>query len=175
MDTTTSHRSQSDRDLWLHGDVILFVALLSSALALGGALAHVLELPNKIPSRDEYFTVQAIYRGWWQLAYLIAIQFVAILAVIVVSRREPMVFIPALVAAVSLVGAQAVFWAYTYPTNVATINWTSIPENWETLRRQWEFSHAAGAALQALAMSALIVAALARGRSARRVGRSPRA
>jgi hypothetical protein len=35
--------------------VALFVALLSTALALGAAMAHVLELPNKIAlPRDQY-------------------------------------------------------------------------------------------------------------------------
>jgi hypothetical protein len=35
---------------------IWFVALLSTALAMGGALAHALELPNKIDlASDQYF------------------------------------------------------------------------------------------------------------------------
>ncbi len=39
-----------------------FIAILFAALA---AMAHLLELPNKIGlSREDYFTVQAIYRGW---------------------------------------------------------------------------------------------------------------
>jgi hypothetical protein len=63
-----------------------------------------------------------------------------------------------------LLSAQAVFWLYTYPANAATDNWTAIPDNWETLRKQWEYSHALGAAFQLLAMSALIIAALAHAR-----------
>ena len=44
--------------------IAFFVALLASALVLGPALAHVLELPNKIGlPRDEYFIVQKTYRG----------------------------------------------------------------------------------------------------------------
>ena len=51
-------------------DIIFFIALLATALALAAALAHVLALPNKInlPER-EYFIVQQAYRGWNQLAY----------------------------------------------------------------------------------------------------------
>jgi hypothetical protein len=59
----------------------------------------------------------------------------------------------------------AVFWTYTYPANLATDNWTAIPTRWEDERARWEYSHAAGAAFQILAMSALIIAALARARS----------
>jgi hypothetical protein len=42
-----------------------FFSLLFAALALAPALAHLLELPNKIGlSRDNYPVVQQIYRGW---------------------------------------------------------------------------------------------------------------
>lgn len=146
-------------------DAALFVALLSTAIALGGALAHAFALPNKIAlPRDDYFITQAIYRGWWQFAYVLAVQLAAILAVILLSRRRPGAFWPAVTALACLVAAQVAFWTYTWPANVATGDWTSVPENWETLRRQWEYSHAAGAAFQLLAMASLIVAALARGR-----------
>ena len=148
------------------GDVVFFVALLSTAMALGGALAHLFELPNKISlPRDQYFLVQGIYAGWNRLTYLLVVELVSILAVIVMFRRQPHVFWPGVVALLGLIAAQTVFWIYTYPANAATSNWTVIPDNWEVLRRNWEYSHAAGAAFQLLTMSALIVAALARARS----------
>ena len=145
--------------------IAFFVALLSSALALGGPLAHALEFANKIDlPRDQYFVVQTIYAGWNRLAYLLAIQFVSMAGVIVMSRHEPLVFWPALIAVACLIAAQLVFWTYTYPANVATNNWTAMPQNWDSLRYQWEYSHVAGAVFQVLAMIALIVAVLARGR-----------
>jgi len=147
-------------------DVVFFIALLATALALAAALAHALELPNKIdlPER-EYFIVQQAYRGWNQLGYLLVIQLISMLAIAVVYRHEPRVLWPALAAAVCLLCAQAVFWTYTYPANVATDNWTAVPADWESLRTRWEYSHAVGAAFQVLAMSALIVAVLARSHS----------
>ena len=159
MGPVVSSRSEHS----ITGDVVLFVALLSTALALGGTLAHALELLNKIAMpRDQYFIVQTIYRGWNRLAFLLAIELISMLAVVVIYRRQPWVFWPGVVALLCLAGSKAVFWIYTYPANVATSNWTAIPEDWELLRRTWEYSHAAGAALQVLAMSALIAAALAR-------------
>jgi hypothetical protein len=138
-----------------------FLALLSTAIALGGALAHLFELPNKISlPRERYFIVQGIYRGWAQLAYALVVEFVSILAVILLYRRRPRVFWFAVAALLCLVAAQLVFWTYTYPANAATDNWTVVAADWETLRRQWEYSHAVGAVLQLLAMSALIIAAL---------------
>jgi hypothetical protein len=84
------------------------------------------------------------------------------LAIAALSWHEPRVLWPTLAAIVCLLCAQAVFWIYTYPANVATDNWTTIPAEWESLRTRWEYSHAIGAAFQLLAMSALIIAALAR-------------
>jgi len=147
-------------------DIVFFIALLATALALGAALAHALELPNKIElSKEDYFIVQQVYRGWNQLGYLLAIELIAMLSVAALSRYEPRVLWPTLAAVVCLLCAQAVFWTYTYPANVATDNWTAIPTRWEDVRARWEYSHAAGAAFQTLAMSALIIAALARARS----------
>jgi hypothetical protein len=98
-----------------------FFALLATAIALGGALAHLFELPNKIGlPRDDYFVVQKIYRGWSQLAYVLLIELVSILAVILLYRRQPVVFWLALLALGGLVAAQAIFWIWTYPANVAT-------------------------------------------------------
>ena len=144
-------------------DIIFFIALLATALALGAALAHVLELPNKInlPERD-YFIIQQVYRGWNQLAYLLLIQLMSMLAVAGLSWHEPRVLWPTLAAILCLLCAQAAFWTFTYPANVATDNWTAIPADWESLRTRWEYSHALGAAFQLLAMSALIIAALNR-------------
>jgi hypothetical protein len=146
-------------------DIAFFVALMATALALGGALAHALELPNKIGlPRAEYFVVQRIYDGWNQLAYLLSVQATGILAVVLLHRHEPRVLWPAATALAAFIAAQAVFWIWTFPANVATDQWTTQPENWEMLRRQWEFSHLAGAACQVVAMVALVVAVLRRPR-----------
>jgi hypothetical protein len=50
-----------------------FLSLLFGALVLGLALAHLLELPNKIAlPRDDYLIVQQIYRGWALLGFVVA-------------------------------------------------------------------------------------------------------
>ena len=163
---TIHHPSRDGSGHSLIYDVVFFVALLATALALGGALAHAFELPNKIGlPREEYFIVQKAYRGWNQLAYVLAAQLASMVALAVMSRREPYVLWPTVLAILSLISAQALFWAYTYPANVATENWTTIPTDWDILRKQWEYSHAGGAAFQLVAMSSLFIAALARARA----------
>lgn len=144
-------------------DVAFFVALVATALALGGAFAHALELPNKIGmSREHYFIVQRAYDGWNRLAYLLMVQFVAIVAVTWLYRSEPRVMLPGLAALACLVAVQAIFWIWTFPANQATQNWTIAPDDWARLRRQWEYSHFAGAIFQLLAMVALVVGVLRR-------------
>jgi hypothetical protein len=152
-------------------EVVFFIALLSTAIALGGALAHAFELPNKINlPGNEYFVVQKAYRGWNQLAYVLLVELASMILVAVLYRHDPFVRWCTVLSIVCLVGAQALFWVYTYPANVATDNWTVMPSNWEGLRRQWEYSHFAGALFQLAAMALLIAAAL--GRKERHGGRS---
>jgi hypothetical protein len=146
-------------------DVLLFVAMLASAMALGGALAHLFALPNKIGMpQEDYFAAQAAYRGWSLLGLLLLVQLASIVAVAVLSRREPRIFRPLVAAAIFLVAAQAVFWAFTFPTNVATRNWTVAPDDWQRLRARWEYSHAVGSLFQLLVTVSLILAALRRAR-----------
>lgn len=39
-------------------DVLFFIAIFATVIALGGALAHIFELPRKmVLSREDYFTV----------------------------------------------------------------------------------------------------------------------
>jgi hypothetical protein len=144
-------------------DTAFFVALMATSLALGAALAHAFELPNKMGlGGAEYFVVQTIYAGWNRLAFVLAVELAGMLALIILYRTEPRVLWPVCVALAALVCAQALFWVWTFPANQATANWAHQPVDWEALRVQWEYSHLAGAGFQTLAMAALIVAVLRR-------------
>jgi hypothetical protein len=146
-------------------NIAFFAALLASALVLGPALAHTFELPNKIGlPRDEYFIVQKAYRGWNQIAWVLVVQVAALVTAAILARAERRVMVLTLTALACVVAAQALFWILTYPANVATVNWTVSPDNWAGLRRQWEYSHAAGASLQLVGFCLLVGAVLVRGR-----------
>jgi hypothetical protein len=148
---------------WLN--TVHFLSIAFVALSLGPALAHLLELPNKIGlGRDDYFTVQQIYRGWALLGLVIFGGIVSTAALAWMSRGQAPALHWVLTGLLCLLLAQAVFWIFTYPTNVATNNWTSVPENWQSLRVRWEYSHAVGAILTLAAMAALILALTARTR-----------
>jgi len=92
----------------------------------------------------------------------ILVQAVTLALLARLSVREHYVFRPVVAALVLLIAAQVLFWLFTYPANVATHNWTQIPEGWEALRRQWEYFHAAGAICQLLGLCSMIGVLFAR-------------
>ena len=53
-----------------------------------------------------------------------------------------------------------VFFIWTYAANQATNNWTTIPNDWEQLRRQWEYSHAANAVVTFAAFCSVALSSL---------------
>jgi hypothetical protein len=147
--------------MWLK--TLYFLSLLFAALALAPAMAHVLELPNKIAlPRGEYLIVQQIYRGWALLGFVVAGALLSTLILTIMLRQQRWAFRFSLLAFLCIVGTQVVFWTYTQPANQATHNWTMLPEHWETLRQQWEYSHATSAGLNLVALMALIVSVLTR-------------
>jgi hypothetical protein len=141
--------------------LLQFFALVLTALVLVPAGAHLFELPNKIGlAQDQYFVVQGIYRGWALFGVVLFPAMAAILALTVVLRRQTVPFRYALVALLCMAATLAIFFAWTYPANIATANWTVAPENWATLRRQWEYAHATNAVLTFVALCALTLSVL---------------
>lgn len=139
-----------------------FIALLFTALALGPALAHLFELPNKIGlPRDEYIAVQQIYRGWAMLGTVEIVSLLVVSALAVTVRTRRTSFVWSLSAALCIAAALVVFFAFTLPVNQQTSNWTDAPANWQQLRVQWEYSHATRALLYLVAFATLVLSVLA--------------
>ncbi|MDW7772307.1 MAG: hypothetical protein SCH71_05380 [Desulfobulbaceae bacterium] len=136
--------------------ILHFIAILLTAVAMAAGWAHLLELPNKMGlSREEYLIVQQIYRGWALLGIVVvgALISTAVLAVLQLRNRVPCY--SALTAALCIALSLIIFFSFTFPANIETQNWTMLPEEWEALRRQWEYSHAAAAILYFAALAAL--------------------
>jgi hypothetical protein len=125
---------------------VQFLAVILTALALVPGGAHFFELLNKIElDQAQYFTVQSIYRGWALFGVVLFGALFLNLAMAIMLRDQRTAFWFAAAAVIGLVANLAIFFVWTYPANVATNNWTTIPENWQALRAQWEYSHAANA------------------------------
>jgi hypothetical protein len=113
-----------------------------------------------VDGADEYKTVQQIYRGWNLFGIVVFGALISTLMLALTLRRCPAALRPALVAFLCIVGTQVILWSLTFPVNQTTANWTVLPANWTDLRAQWEYSHAASAGLNFVAVIALIVSVL---------------
>jgi hypothetical protein len=138
-----------------------FLALTLTALVLVPAGAHLFELPNKIAlAEDPYFVVQNIYRGWALFGIVLFAALAADLMLAVMLRRQRLPFALALAAFLGIAATLVILFLWVYPANAATDNWTTIPPDWETLRRQWEYGHAVNAVITFAAFCALVLATL---------------
>ena len=140
-----------------------FLAVVLTALALMPGGAHLMALPAKVAMPEHhYFVVQQIYRGWaWAGAVIFLAIFANFLAALL-TRDSPRKWRLFGAASALIAATLAIFFAWTFPANQATGNWTSVPENWERLRTQWEYSHAANAAITFLALLCSVGGAVAR-------------
>jgi hypothetical protein len=141
--------------------VTQFLAVVLTALALVPGGAHLFELPNKIGlSQENYFTVQGIYRGWALFGFVLfgALAVNLLLAIMLRGQRGP--FRLALAAFLCIAATLAIFFTWTFPTNQATSNWTTVPANWTQLRTQWEYSHAVNAVVTFAALCSVTTSVL---------------
>jgi hypothetical protein len=145
----------------LRTKVVQFIAIIATALYLVPTGAHLFELLNKIAlTPTEYLTVQKIYAGWSLFGVVVGVALLATLTHTMLVRADRTSFAWSLGAFVALAATQGLFWAFTYPVNAATRFWTVPPDSFEVARSQWEYSHAASAALTFAALVAIVVAAL---------------
>ena len=123
-----------------------FFALVLTALALVPVGAHLFAFPNKIGmSEASYFVAQRIYDGWALLGVVLIGAILADAIAAFVTRAQMAPFVLAALAMLLMLGTLAIFFAFTFPANQATANWTNVPDDWQYLRRQWELSHAVNA------------------------------
>ena len=74
--------------------------------------------------------------------------------------RSDQPYAASLAAFLCLAAAHAIFWIFTFPANQASANWTVVPPEFERMRAQWEWSHAAGALHDLTALVALLASVL---------------
>jgi hypothetical protein len=141
--------------------VVQFLAVMPTALALIPAGAHLFELPNKIDlPRDAYLVVHGVYAGWaWFGIVDLAALVMNVALAVRLRRQRPAVYFAA-GAALCFVVFLAIFFTWTFPANQATANWTTLPDNWNGLRQEWEYSHAVNTAVMLIALCSVTLAVI---------------
>jgi hypothetical protein len=141
--------------------LVQFLAIMLTALALVPGGAHLAALPNKMPmTQTAYFTAQQIYAGWALFGIILVGALGANLALTMTLRSLGRSFGYALASCLFIAVNLVIFFVWTFPTNQATGNWTMVPENWNELRIQWEYSHAINAVVMFAALACVVVAVL---------------
>jgi hypothetical protein len=146
-----------------------FLAVMTTALSLGAALGHALELPAKMQYDGPLWlhlqqTLYAPGFGTFGAAFEVGAVVTTVVLAILLRHRAPMAGGAAL-AALCMVATHAAFWIWLAPANatIETLQPEAPPANWTALRSVWEYTHAVRAALQTVALGALVVSILAAG------------
>ena len=111
-------------------------------------------------AQPAYFVAQQIYAGWAFFGIVLFGALVANLAYAIVLHKLGRSFGYALASFLLIAANLAIFFLWTLPTNQATNNWTIVPKNWNELRIQWEYSHAANAMVTFAALVCVVIAVL---------------
>jgi hypothetical protein len=137
-----------------------------TALSIGTALCHLLEMPAKITLDGALwlFLLQNLYPPAFGTAgafFEVGAVITTVVLVLLVHRRRP-AFGWTLPAALCMVAAHIIFWVWIAPVNaeMAPLPPETLAVNWMELRDQWEYSHAARAILQIIALGALLFSIL---------------
>ena len=141
-------------------NLIRFTALIFTAITLSALMAHLLELRVKILlSKENYQIVQGIYSGWQWLG-IFEIGAIILTLIWTIFDRKLTIFPFLLSALICFSLSIIIFFVFTFPTNQATLNWTNLLDNWDELRKTWEYSHAIRALLSLFGFSFLVLALL---------------
>jgi hypothetical protein len=141
--------------------VVQFLAIMFTAVALVPGGAHLAALPNKMTmAQPAYYIAQQIYAGWSLFGIVLFGALGMNLALTIMLRRLGRLYGYALAAFLSIAANLAIFFIWTFPANQTNNNWTVVPENWNELRIQWEYSHAVNAIVMFVALACVVVSVL---------------
>ncbi len=137
-----------------------FSALLSTAVSMSAAFAHLMELPSKMRyDASQYVKLhRTLYPNFGRIAGMAELVSVVTTGALAWCVRKRKALPLTAAAAGSVAGAHAIFWALVHPANRTMASWPldAIPPEWTRWRDQWEYSHAARALLVTGALGALV-------------------
>src|SRR3954464_3898434 len=134
--------------------------LVLASLSMAMGFAHLLQLPVRMRyDRARWRETQSMYRLFGPPIGA-SIEGGAVLTSVglawLVRHRQP-AFRWTLAGAVLFVVAQGVWGLLIAPVNARMADWTpeTMPPDWERVRAQWEYTHAARAMLMIIGLAAL--------------------
>jgi hypothetical protein len=139
--------------------------IMFTALSMGTALAHLLEMPAKLTYDGSLWLLllQTLYPSFGTIGGSCEVAAVVTSVVLVgLVRNHRRAFGWTFAAALALVAAHAAFWIWVASVNTTLLPLTpeTLPSDWTRLRDQWEYTHAARAVLQIFALTFLAISVL---------------
>jgi len=141
------------------------ITIMFAALSMGIALCHLLEMPAKMTYDGTLWLtlLQTLYETFGTIGAFIEVGAVVTAAMLMflVRKRRP-AFVWTLLGTLCLVAAHVAWWIWVAPVNAAMAPLTpaTLPANWTGLRAQWEYTHAARALLQIIALAFIVLSIL---------------
>jgi hypothetical protein len=139
-----------------------FATVMLVALSMATAMCHLLELPAKI-GYDAPLWLTLLHTLYPPTFGTVGAAFEvgAIVTSLVLAwlvRRRGRVFAWTLAGALCMVAAHVAFWVWIAPVNatLGAVTPDTLPPDWTSLRDRWEYTHAARALLQVLALGAVV-------------------
>jgi len=124
--------------------VVIALVAVAMAPALGGALS----LQSRLAlSSAEYVVVQRVDHSALIVGTLGVLALIAAAAHSFLVRGNAAAFAWSLVTVTGLAAAQILFWTVAYPVVAMTDSWTHVPEDFASVRHQWEYSLASAGIL----------------------------
>ena len=143
-----------------------FSSIMSTAVGMSAAFAHLMELPAKMDyDRELYVRLhRTLYPNFGRIAGVAEVLAVVTTAGLAwhTRNRRPSALPLTAAAAGFLIAAHGTFWSLVHPANKTMASWSleAIPAEWEHWRDQWEYSHAIRAFLVTGALGTLVYSAL---------------
>jgi hypothetical protein len=142
-----------------------FITIMLTALALGAAFCHLMELPGKMTFDAPLYVMlhRTLYPTFGQTAgWAEGLALLGVFGLAWRVRKRGMAFPLTAAAAACQGAAMTVFLMFVHPANLTMSGWPldSIPSDWTRWRDQWEYTHAARALLQMGALAALVLSVL---------------
>lgn len=143
------------------------VTLLLAALSMALSFCHLMEMPVRLSWEPALWMETTNFGGLYYLFGRIgaAIDVSAILATAVLvfmTRHRRLSFALTIAGAVLMAAGLATWFGFVAPMNAIMAGWTAgaVPSDFVEVRNQWEYSHAAIAAIKIGGLAALLLSVL---------------
>lgn len=138
-------------------DAVQLTAIALVAVAMASTLGGALSLPARLQLQpSDYMMAQRLNHSALMVGILGVLALAASALHSFLVRGNAAAFAWSIVAVAGIAAGQIVFWSVAFPIISLTQSWTTVPDDFESVRHQWEYALASAGALSFGALLALV-------------------